>query len=265
MRLKVNGSNLPDSDSGENASGVRLQVWLAHAGFSSRRAAETYIAGGRVSVNGAVVTRPGTRVCPGDMVCVDGREIALEQAPKYVLLNKPSVYVCSLSDENGRPVAADILKPHFSERLYNVGRLDMFSSGLIIFTNDGDFAAKISHPSAELEKEYVVETSLPYPASLPASFVRGVRVDSVFYRCRSAERLNSRRFKVVLVEGKNREIRRVAEHFGVRIKSLIRTRIGNIGLEWPAGTPKSGKMMQAGEFRELSAAEVSGLLSVCSR
>ena len=110
-----------------------------------------------------------------------------------MLLNKPAGYVCSLSDEKGRPVAADLLKDTYSERLYNVGRLDMFSSGLIIFTNDGNFAATLSHPSAELEKEYIVDTSTPLPRNLAQDFMKGIRVDGVFYKCRDAEELNARR------------------------------------------------------------------------
>ena len=162
-----------ESSAGEKA--VRLQVFLAHCGVASRRASEKIITDGRVTVNGAVITELGTKVLPSDEVCVDGKTITLEEQKRYVLLNKPAGYVCSLSDEKGRPVAADLLKKAFSERLYNVGRLDMFSSGLIIFTNDGDFAARLSHPSSELEKEYIVDTSLPIPPQLAVDFKKGIR------------------------------------------------------------------------------------------
>ena len=226
---------------------------MALCGVASRRASEAIIAEGRVSVNGATVTEPGTKVTKTDTVCVDGKEIAFEETKRYVLLNKPAGYVCSMSDEKGRLVAADLLKDAYSERLYNVGRLDMFSSGLILFTNDGDFAAKLSHPSAELEKEYIVDTSLPMPRSLAQDFMDGVRVDNVFYRCKEAVELNSHRMRIVLVEGKNREIRRVFESREIGIKSLMRIRIGCVGVGG----------LQYGQFRDLTQAEVASLLKLC--
>lgn len=232
---------------------MRLQHYMARCGVASRRASELIIAAGRVSVNGQLITSPGTKVAAGDSVCVDGKEIRPEEQLRYVLLNKPAGYVCSLADEKGRPVAADLLKERYSERLYNVGRLDMFSSGLIIFTNDGDFAAKLSHPSAELEKEYIVDTSLPLPRRLAEDFMAGIRIDGVFYRCKEAVELNARRMRIVLVEGKNREIRRVFESREIGIKRLMRIRIGSVGVE----------DLQFGQFRDLSSAEVAALLRQC--
>ena len=165
---------------------IRLQAFLAHCGVASRRACEKIIIDGRVSVNGNVVTELGLKVSDSDVVAVDGKEVLPEKEKRYVLLNKPAGYVCSQSDEQGRPVAVDLLKDSFSERLYNVGRLDMFSTGAIIFTNDGDFAAKLSHPSAEVEKEYIVESSLPLPRNLAENFKKGIRVDDVFYKAKDA-------------------------------------------------------------------------------
>ncbi|MBO5607834.1 MAG: rRNA pseudouridine synthase [Treponema sp.] len=228
---------------------------MALCGVASRRASEEIITSGRVSVNGDVVNELGTKVSLSDKVCVDGKEISMEETKRYVLLNKPAGYVCSLSDEKGRPVAADLLKTVYSERLYNVGRLDMFSCGLILFTNDGDFAATLSHPSAELEKEYIVDTSVPMPRFLAQDFMKGIRIDNVFYRCKEAVELNSHRMRVVLVEGKNREIRRVFESREVGIKSLMRVRIGNIGVGG----------LQYGQFRDLVPAEVQALLRLCKK
>ncbi len=245
--------SLQDNASQEGQEQIRLQLYMARCAVASRRASEAIIAAGRVSVNGTVVTEPGTKVGPGDVVCVDGKEIHPELDKRYVLLNKPAGYVCSLSDDRGRPVAADLLKEAYRERLYNVGRLDMYSCGLIIFTNDGDFAAKLSHPSAEMEKEYIVDSSLPLPRHLAKDFMGGIRIDGIFYRAKEAEELNARRLRVVLVEGKNREIRRVFEQYQVGIKRLIRIRIGNVGI---------GKL-EEGQFRDLSSKEVSGLLRLC--
>lgn len=228
---------------------------MALCGVASRRASEEIIAQGRVSVNGVTVTAPGTKVSGKDVVRVDSREIHFEEEKRYVLLNKPAGYVCSLSDEKGRAVAADLLKDEYSERLYNVGRLDMFSGGLIIFTNDGNFAATLSHPSAELEKEYVVDTVTPLPRSLVTDFMHGVRVDGVFYRCKFAEELNSHRMRIVLVEGKNREIRRVFDSYNVVIRSLTRIRIGCVGMG----------SLEEGQFRDLSAQEIQKLLRLCRK
>src|SRR5574344_2242904 len=251
MKTKQRGSSLPADFSEKDE--IRLQAYLAHCGVASRRASEQIITAGRVSVNDSVVTELGTKVKNGDVVEVDGKKVQLEEAKRYVLLNKPSGYVCSLSDEKGRPVAADLLRQTYSERLYNVGRLDMFSTGLIIFTNDGEFAKVLSHPSAELEKEYVVDTSLPIPRNLAKDFTDGVRVDNVFYKCQTAEELNSHRMRIVLVEGKNREIRRVFESKEIGIKHLMRIRIGCVGVG----------NLQPGQFRDLTHAEVVGLLNLC--
>lgn len=232
---------------------IRLQAFLAHCGIASRRASEKIISDGRVSVNGHIVTELGTKVLPSDEIQVDGKKIQLEKAKRYVLLNKPLGYVCSQTDDRGRLVAVDLLKDKYKERLYNVGRLDMFSRGAIIFTNDGGFAARLSHPSAEIEKEYIVETSLPLPRSLAVDFRHGLRIDNVFYKAKDARELNSHRMCIVLVEGKNREIRRVFEHYNAAIKSLKRVRIGNVELE----------DLKEGESRDLSKAEVENLLKLC--
>lgn len=260
MKQKVKDLNSPDKQENtlqtENISdssgitGIRLQVYLSHAGVASRRSAEQVIQEGRVTVNGSTVTAMGSRVQETDIICVDGKRIQPEEHKRYVLINKPSGYVCSLSDEKGRPVASDILKNNYAERLYNIGRLDMYSAGALLFTNDGKFAAVVGHPSAEIEKEYIVEASLPFRDEVIDAFSKGIRVDNVFYKCRSAERLSSRRMRVVLIEGKNREIRKVFEHFGVRVKNLIRVRIGPVSLG----------DMKYGDFRDLSVAEISGLL-----
>jgi len=242
MKQRVNDLNLQDK--------IRLQVFLAHAGIASRRASEEIITSGRVTVNGKIITELGTKVSSEDKITVDGKLVTLEEKKRYVLLHKPAGYVCSLKDEKGRDVAADLLKPHFTERLYNVGRLDMFSAGLIIFTNDGDFAAKVSHPSSEIEKEYIVETSVMIPEDLPKQFQKGIRIEGVFYKAKETELLTKRKLRVVLIEGKNREIRRVFEHFQIGIKSLTRMRIGTI----------KNNNLQAGQFRELTKEEITSLL-----
>lgn len=248
--------NLQDNIKDKNGSeSIRLQVYLSRSGVASRRSSEKIILDGRVKVNGKVVTELGTKVFPSDEILLDGKKLFIEEKMRYVLLNKPSGYVCSLSDEKNRPVASDLLKEKYPERLYNVGRLDMFSTGLIIFTNDGEFAKILSHPSSELEKEYIVETSVTLPWDLAESFEKGIRIDGVFYRCKEAHDVNARRMKIVLVEGKNREIRKVFASREIGIKRLVRVRIGNVQING----------LKPGESRELTESEVQGLLRLCKR
>lgn len=271
MKQKVSGSNLPDNipPNSENKSNsqphrdenneiknifpMRLQLYLARCGVASRRASEVYITDGRVSINDVIQKELGTKVVEGDIVRVDGIVISMEEKKRYILLNKPSGYICSLSDEKNRPIAASLLSPHFKERLYNVGRLDMYSSGLIIFTNDGEFTAKVSHPSSEIEKEYIVETSLPIPNDLAQRFMKGMRVGGVFYKCRDAQILGMYRIRVVLIEGKNREIRRVFDSFEIGIKRLTRIRIGPLTIDG----------LQETQFRELPKEDIESIIQSC--
>ncbi|QSH92629.1 rRNA pseudouridine synthase [Treponema medium] len=249
-----NNGTAPEDNGKSDKQEMRLQVYLAHAGVASRRACEKIIAEGRISVNGTLITDMGSKVRTGDTVLLDGKPVHPEARKCYVLLNKPAGFVCTLSDEKGRPTAADLLKETYSERLYNIGRLDMFSSGAILFTNDGDFAAKIEHPSAQIEKEYVIETTQDFPPELLTRFERGIRVDGIFYKCRSAAAVNRRKLRIILVEGKNREIRRVLDSFNCTIKRLVRVRIGSLELG----------NLKAGEFRDLTAKERQALLDLAT-
>ena len=232
---------------------TRLQAYLAHCGVASRRASEQIILDGRVTVNGEVVTELGTKVRNSDTVTVDGKPVKPESRKCYVMLNKPAGFVCSASDEKGRQVAADLLKDSYKERLYNVGRLDMYSKGLILFTNDGDFAAKLSHPSSQIEKEYIVETSQDVSEETARLLEKGVRVDNIFYKCVRCQVLKPRKIKIILIEGKNREIRKMLESQNIGTRSLVRVRIGNVNLD----------DLKPGAHRDLTAREVKGLLEMC--
>lgn len=227
---------------------LRLQVYLAHAGVASRRSSEALITAGRVSVNGRLVSTLGEKVLSTDTVCVDGIPVIIESSFYYIALNKPPEYLCSASDPDGRRLAKNLLPPEIKERLYNVGRLDYLSCGLIIFTNDGDFAAKVSHPSAEIEKEYIVEASGLIPDEVAEEFANGVLIDGVSYRAEGIERMGRKTLRIVLIEGKNREIRRVFSHFRLHPVKLQRIRIGPVTL---------GNLQQ-GKTRPLTSKELKG-------
>lgn len=229
---------------------IRLQVYLARCGVASRRASENLILNGRVSVDGKIVTELGTKVSGKEKICLDGKQIFPEAEKRYILLNKPEGYICSLADEKDRPIAASLLKDTYTERLYNIGRLDMLSGGAILFTNDGDFSAKVEHPSSEIEKEYEVITVFEYPDEVLQKFLRGVRIEGVFYKALSAERISKNKMRIVLIEGKNREIRRVLKFFNIKIKKLTRVRIGCVHLS----------DLPSGKHRPLTSEEIKGLL-----
>lgn len=234
---------------------MRLHVYLAKCGIASRRKSEELIVAGRVTVNGKTVSELGSKVDRTDTVTCNGKTVQLERRKIYVLLNKPKGYLCAASDSFGRPLAVDLLKEHFPERLYNVGRLDLYSSGAIIFTNDGDFARMLAHPSSEIEKEYFVETVFPFDARVLEQFQSGIEIDGEQYRCKRAEKLNRKKMRITLIEGKNREIRKVLKHFRIKVAQLTRIRIGTIRLD----------SLAPGQFRTLTESEVTQLRSASKK
>jgi 23S rRNA pseudouridine2605 synthase len=240
-----------ETDSGP----IRLQLWIARAGAASRRQAERLILAGRVTVNGRVVTELGAKAAPGDEVRLDGQLLEQEDRLVHLLLNKPAGYLSAMSDPEGRKLACDLLGPDVRERVYNVGRLDQWSAGLLMFTNDGELARALSHPSTGIEKEYVVRADGPLTEEFYSRFRAGVEVAGTRYRATRVERIDPCSARVVLIEGKNREIRRVLEYFGRRALSLTRVRMGPLVL----GDLKEG------EYRELTSAEVEELRALSVR
>ncbi|MCL2130409.1 MAG: rRNA pseudouridine synthase [Treponema sp.] len=218
---------------------LRLQVYLSHAGVASRRAAEKLITEGRITVNGKQVSVLGEKVFYGDDIRFDGKKIQIENRHLYLALNKPPLYISSSSDPQGRPLALDLLPP-CEERLYSVGRLDYNSRGLLLFTNDGDFAAHVSHPGAGIEKEYLAYSTVPVPDSMVEEFSRGVIIDNILYRALEIEKMGKKSLRIILVEGKNREIRRVFSYFHLHLESLQRIRIGPVKLgDLPEGDTRA--------------------------
>lgn len=232
---------------------MRLQKFLSRAGVTSRRAGERLILEGRVRVDGAVVRELGTRVDPeASRVEVDGRRIRIPPA-RWVALHKPPGYLCSRRDPAGRPTVYDLL-PADMGGLFHVGRLDYLSEGLLLLTNDGETANRLLHPSAETPRRYEVVVAEPVPHDLAVRLLAGVELEDGRAAADAAtllpgERAGERRLLVTLHEGRNREIRRMMQHLGIRIRSLKR---------WSFGPVELGALGR-GAFRELDEEEVARL------
>jgi len=232
---------------------VRLQKHLAAAGVASRRSAESLIFAGRVSVNGVVVSEPGTRIAPGeDDVRVDGVLVVEPVARSYLLLNKPPGYVTTLDDPHGRPTVADLL-PESSARLFPVGRLDLETTGLLLLTDDGELAHRLMHPRFHVEKTYrAVVDGVPDADDL-GSLQRGIVLDdgvTAPARVRLVSSGEGRSdVEIVIAEGRKRQVRRMFSHVGHPVRELCRVAYGPIAL---------GSLTE-GASRPLSDDEVAGL------
>lgn len=237
--------------------GVRLQKALAAAGVASRRACESLIAEGRVSVNGEVVFEFGSRVDPErDVVRVDGVAVQLDQTKRYFVLNKPRGVMSTMRDEQGRPDLRAFTE-QFTERIYNVGRLDGDTSGLLVLTNDGELANQLSHPKFGVQKTYVAKVRGRVTASVIQQLKEGVtladgpiRVDAAKILPGGASSKHSL-VEVTLHSGRNRIVRRMLAEVGHPVEELVRRQFGPLHL----GT------LRVGQLRELSTAERGALLS----
>jgi len=235
----------PKHNNENNTEKIRLQVYLARSGIGSRRTCEQYICEGRVSVNGQIVTEQGIKVSNNDSVKFDGKICTPVRSNVYLALNKPVKYLCTNSDPEGRPLAKELLTG-INVRVFHVGRLDFLSSGLILYTNDGEFAKIASHPSSGIEKEYEVQGTLPITDAMLQDFKSGIIENGEKLRIKKYYRHSAHRVRLVLVEGKNREIRRVFKLYNIPLKYIQRTRIGSIEL---------GKLPK-GHYRHLSEREI---------
>ena len=227
---------------------VRLQKFLSAAGVCSRRKGEEMISAGRVSVNGRIISELGFKIDPGqDRVEVEGRLITAEDRPIYIALNKPPGVVTSC-DQKDEAIVLDLID--IPERVYPVGRLDKDSSGLIILTNDGRLHHRLSHPSFDHEKEYEVTVAAPMPSGALRRMEKGLPMMGTKTRPAEISRISSRRFRIILKEGKNKQIRRMVRKVGNRVTDLKRIRVANIRL---------GRLAQ-GAWRYLSGPEKETLL-----
>ena len=228
---------------------MRLQKYLAHAGLCSRRKAEEYILAGRIKINGIIISELGTKIDPSvDSVFFDEKPVSLKQEhPKiYLALNKPEGYVTSCFQKNTK-IIMDLID--IDERIYPVGRLDKDSKGLILLTNDGELHNKLSHPSFDHEKEYIVTTVDPVSDDALKHMAGGVIIDAAKTRKAVVKRISDKQFCIVLKEGRNRQIRKMVQKTGNEVDTLLRIRIANIHL---------GKLNE-GTWRYLTQAEIRQL------
>lgn len=240
----------------EEFDGVRLQKVLANAGVASRRVCEQYIVEGRIRVNGQVVTELGRRIDPAsDLVDVDGTAIQLDTTKRYVMLNKPTGVVSSMKDEHGRPDLQRYTKD-WDERLYNVGRLDAETSGLLVLTNDGDLAHVLAHPSFGVTKVYIAKVEGRVTAQTIAKLTQGIELEDGHIAADKARLLDasggSSLVELTLHSGRNRIVRRMMAEVGHPVIDLVRRQFGPLHL----GT------LPAGKARELTKVERGALLTV---
>ncbi|WP_347110677.1 pseudouridine synthase [Paenarthrobacter sp. S56] len=243
-RQDVPQSELHDAD------GVRLQKVMAQAGVASRRVCEEMILEGRVEVDGQVTTELGVRVDPKTAVIhVDGIRIQLDESLVYMVFNKPKGVVSTMEDPEGRPCISDYLKTNKNrgERLFHVGRLDVATEGLLLLTNDGELANRLTHPSYEVPKTYLVQVRGPFPQGVGAQLKSGVELEDGIAAVDSFRLVDSTPghvlIEVVLHSGKNRIVRRMFDAVGFPVQRLVRVKVGPIGL----GDQRQGSIRNLGK------------------
>ncbi len=230
---------------------VRLQKYLADCGIASRRKCEQYIQQGKVQVNGKVITELGTKINPKKVqVKFENKEIKENRKLAYILLNKPIGYVTTVDDQFNRDTVLDLVK--VKERIVPVGRLDMYTSGALILTNDGDFVYKVTHPKHEIEKTYTVTLKGIIQNDEVEKLRKGVQIEDYTTKpakvkiLKIVQEKNISRLEIIIHEGKNRQVRKMCEAIGKKVLALHRSKIGKIGV----------KDLKLGEWRYLTEKEI---------
>lgn len=213
----------------KDTSKQRLSKTMAAAGVASRRACEDLIFSGRVKVNGVVTLLPQTMVDSKDIIAVDGESISKKESKVYFILNKPVNYICSNQRSKDSKLVLDLFT-EVSERLFTVGRLDKDTSGLLLVTNDGHFANSVIHPSAEIQKEYLVKTDQEVFIDHLQAISSGTLVEGIFIKPIRVVKVRRGTLKITIAEGKKREVRMLMDAAGLKVLELTRIRLGGLHL-----------------------------------
>lgn len=235
----------------------RLQKYLANNGIAARRKCEEFILDGRVKVNGKIVTELGVKINPeNDIIEFDGKKVEKVEHHVYILLNKPIGYVTTVKDQFDRPTVLDLVK--VKEKILPVGRLDMYTSGALLLTNDGEFINKITHPKNEIEKTYTATVKGIVNEEDVKKLEAGVEIEDYVSGkakvkiLKTDEEKNFSRLQITIHEGKNREVRKMCEAIGKKVLALHRRKIANLDV----------KNLKIGEWRYLTEKEVENCKSL---
>ena len=237
---------------------IRLQKYLSNSGIASRRKCEEYILQGKVQVNGKIITELGTKINPEkDEVLFNGKIVKnnINQEKTYILLNKPIGYVTTSKEQSGRDMVLDLVKG-INKRLVPVGRLDMYTSGALILTDDGDFVYRVTHPKHEISKTYTVTLKGIINKIEVEKLRAGVEIEDYITKpakvkiLKTDEENNISRLEITIHEGKNRQVRKMCEAIDKKVLALHRSKIGNIGV----------KDLKIGSWRYLSKEEIKNIL-----
>lgn len=226
-----------------------LNKYIAHAGISGRREAAEMVKSGHITINGDTILEPGYKVQYKDVVRLKGKVLQLQVTPVYILLNKPKDYICTASDPEGRKTVLDIIKNATTQRMFPVGRLDRNTTGVLILTNDGDLAQKLTHPSYEIKKIYEVTLDKPVTKADLEAIAKGVELEDGFIAADAVSYLSNTSKDVIGIEihsGRNRIVRRIFEHLGYDVRHLDRVMFANL----------TKKNVDRGKWRFLAEKEV---------
>lgn len=227
---------------------MRINKYIASCGICSRRKAEEYIVQGKVKINDEVVKDLSTLVdVESDNVYLNNKLIKQENKKVYIMLNKPKGYVTTNSEQFGRKSTLDLI--HEKERVFPIGRLDMYTEGLLLLTNDGQFANKLTHPKHEIEKRYIVNVDKKVTSEMIRKLQNGVDIGGYITKPAKVKIDNDTKFEIVISEGKNRQVRKMCEAVSLRVINLKRVQIGNISLG----------NLQIGKYRYLNRDEVDSI------
>ncbi|TDO26832.1 pseudouridine synthase [Sediminibacterium goheungense] len=240
--------NIPVQGNGSDEQ-MPLNKFIAHAGVCGRREAAELVKEGKVTVNGDKVFEPGYKVSGKDKVIVKGKQVFLQRNAVYILLNKPKDYITTANDPQGRKTVLDLIKNATPERVYPVGRLDRNTTGVLILTNDGELAQKLTHPSFEVKKIYEVTLDKPVIKKDLEAIVSGITLEDGFIQADSVGYADDKQKNIVGIEihsGRNRIVRRIFEHLGYDVKGLDRVMFANL----------TKKNVDRGKWRFLNEKEV---------